>query len=70
MSGVSEDLQEKLSGLRPSMLESAAGGLLRANVSSWSQEQLPQDVKKLFDALVYRLNLFCTSSTPRPVTIE
>jgi hypothetical protein len=39
-------------------------------VSTRSQGQLPQDVKKLFDAPVYRLNLSCTSSTPNAVTIE
>lgn len=67
---VSETLQDSFNGLQPLMLESAADGLLKANVSDRSRARLPQDVKKLFDAPVYRLNLSCTSFTPRSVTID
>ncbi|QPC79110.1 hypothetical protein HYE68_009862 [Fusarium pseudograminearum] len=56
--------------LQPLAFESAADGLLRVNVSTRSQNGLPRDVKKLFDAPVYRLNLSCATSTPRAVTIE
>ncbi|EKJ75308.1 hypothetical protein FPSE_04497 [Fusarium pseudograminearum CS3096] len=56
--------------LQPLAFESAADGLLRVNVSARSQNGLPRDVKKLFDAPVYRLNLSCATSAPRAVTIE
>ncbi|RGP68867.1 hypothetical protein FSPOR_5073 [Fusarium sporotrichioides] len=63
-------LEYLLNSLQPSVLESAADGLLGVNVSTRSRSRLPQDIKKLFDAPVYRLNLSCTSSTPRAVTID
>ncbi|KAF5241655.1 hypothetical protein FAUST_3729 [Fusarium austroamericanum] len=68
--GVSESLRDNLSHLQPLTFESAADGLLRVNVSARSQNRLPRDVKKLFDAPVYRLNLSCATSTPRAVAIE
>ncbi|KAI1069869.1 hypothetical protein LB507_007873 [Fusarium sp. FIESC RH6] len=67
---VSDSLRERLDTLQPSMLGSAVDGLLEVNVSARSRTRLPSDVKKLFDAPVYRLNLSCHPSIAQAVMIE
>ena len=67
---MSDGLRDRLDTLHPSMLGSAVDGLLEVNVSARSRTRLPSDVKKLFDAPVYRLNLSCHSFIAQSVMIE
>ncbi|KAF4457036.1 hypothetical protein F53441_951 [Fusarium austroafricanum] len=66
----SEQLQHRLSRLRPKMLEPSTKGILGVNASDRSRSSLSPAVMQLFDAPVYRLQLSCSPSKLQSISIK
>ncbi|KAM0281366.1 hypothetical protein ACHAPQ_004140 [Fusarium lateritium] len=66
----SDELQDLLVRLQSTTLQSSEEGLLGVNVSDRSRLTLSPAVMQLFDAPVYRLQLFCAPSNLQNVSID